>query len=136
MEEKEVVEEPIPKKIQNKTEEELREEIKEELKQEAENKEKQEQLEIKEQEKKHRVGRITLRLFFILLFLFILAETVIGVINMQRLNNNEEPIWYIDSKTEKSTNKTEITYNLGLYVIVKTKEGNETKTTLKPFFLK
>ena len=55
---------------------------------------------------------------------------------MQRLNEDKEPIWYINKKEEVTKFKSETTYNLGLYRIVKTKEGTEKRTELKPFFLK
>ena len=38
--------------------------------------------------------------------------------------------------SEKVNNKEETTCHLGLYVIVKTNEGNKKETSLKPFFLK
>ncbi len=123
-------EEPIPKKIESKSEEEIRNAVKEELKEEIKE-------EIQNEEKKKRsVFSIISRLFFTILFLFFLFETIIGVINMQRLNDDKEPVWYISSETKESNGKRETIYNLGLYVVVKTTESNQSKTTLKPFFLK
>ena len=130
-----------------KTEEEIKEEAKKEFEKEAEIKEqakkelleeqKREELkEYKSTSRKRSVGRIISRIIWTILFLFILFETVIGILDMNRLNNDKEPVWYFSSKTEKEKNKTETTYNLGLYVIVKTVDGKETKITLKPFFLK
>ena len=120
-------EEPILKK--RKTEDEIRAEVKVEF-----------EKEIKEQAEKERkkrsIGNIISRIFFTLLFLVVLFETVIGVLDMQRINDDKEPIWYLNSETKESKGRKEIIYNLGLYVIVKTKEGGETKITLKPFFLK
>ena len=52
-------------------------------------------------------------------------EVIIGVVNMNKINNEEEPVWYLDKKEVKTTEKIEIKYNLGLYNIVKTTEkGN------------
>ena len=59
-----------------------------------------------------------------------------GVLNMQRINEDKEPIWCFSKTEEQTNNKVEKKCNLGLYVIVKTQEGNEVKTSLKPFFLK
>lgn len=112
-----------------KTEEEIRQEVKQELQEEQEKKE-------LNGKKKRSVVRVISSIIFTLLFLFILFETIMGILDMQKINENKEPIWYINSKTEKSNGKTETIYDLGLYVIVKTNEGNKTKTMLKPFFLK
>ena len=54
---------------------------------------------------------------------------------MQKINNGEEPIWYLDVETTETELKTVTKYNLGLYRIVKTDTAKETKTTLKPFFI-
>ena len=114
--------------LEPKKKEDVQQEIKEEVKEE-----------IKKYEvskKKSGIGKILSRIIWTVLFLFILFETVIGILDMTRLNNNQEPVWYFDSKTEKTNNKTETTYNLGLYVIVQTTERNEKRIVLKPFFLK
>jgi len=136
-------EEPILKKVVHKTEDEIREEAKQEFEKEQAIKEqsklelqKQEEKENKTKNKKRKVVNIIFRVFFVLLFLFVLFETIMGVLGMQRLNEDKEPIWYISSKTEKNKNGEEIVYDLGLYVIIKTTEGNETKTILRPFFLR
>ncbi len=116
-----------------KTEEEIKEEVKKEVLEEV----KKEQLKNNENStKKKGIGRIIIKIVSTIFVLLVLLNTIIGVIGMQNVNDGKEPIWYIDSKEEKSGNKTEKTYNLGLYVIVKTKEGNKLKTVLKPFFLK
>ena len=93
---------------------------------------------LQEQKNKRKIKsiiRFIFRLICLIVFLFILFETIMGIFDMQRLNDDKEPIWYIDSKTEKTENKEQTTYNLGLYVITKTKEGNKIKIVLKPFFL-
>ena len=82
------------------------------------------------------IGRVILRLIYIAIALFLLFEAVMGILNMEKLNNDEEPVWYFSSKEENTKFKSETTYNLGLYTIVKTKEGTEKRITLKPFFLK
>ena len=71
-----------------------------------------------------------------LLTIVVIFEAAIGLINMQKINNDEEPVWYLDKQEEKTTEKIEIKYNLGLYKIVKTTEKGKMSTTLKPFFLK
>ena len=128
-----------PKKIQKKNEEvpanELNtklvehDEIKESNNQSAESK-------VKKESKIKGVGRIISRIIWALLFLFIIFEAVIGVLDMNRLNNDKEPVWYFSSKKEKENNKEITTYNLGLYVIVREREGMNYKISLKPFFLK
>lgn len=82
------------------------------------------------------IGKIIFRIVYVVVGLFIIFEAVIGILNMQRLNEDKEPIWYINKKEEVTKFKSETTYNLGLYRIVKTKEGTEKRTELKPFFLK
>lgn len=82
------------------------------------------------------IGKVILRIIYIAVLLFIIFEAVIGIMNMDRLNHDEEPVWYFSSKEENTKFKSETTYNLGLYTIVKTKEGLEKRITLKPFFLK
>lgn len=88
------------------------------------------------EKKKGGFFKIIFRIIGILVFLFILFETVIGIINMNQLNNDKEPVWYLNKNTTKEKGKTETTYNLGLYVIVNTTQGKEKKIALKPFFLK
>ena len=89
-----------------------------------------------EDSKGKKVFRIIGKIIYIVIGLFLLFEVVIGFLNMEKLNNDEEPIWYFSSKEEKTQSKSEITYNLGLYKIVKTRESNEKRIVLKPFFLK
>ena len=67
---------------------------------------------------------------------FILFEVIIGVINMNKISNDEEPIWYLEKTEEETLEKKETKYNLGLYRIVKTIEAGKMKTILKPFFIK
>ena len=86
--------------------------------------------------KKRSVWVIVLRLVCAAVLLFVIFETVMGVLDMQRLNEDKEPLWYIDS-SEEVTDEAKITrYNLGLYVIDKTEDSKETKIILKPFFIK
>ena len=89
----------------------------------------------KKKKKKRKIGRIIFNIFTSILFVVIVLDAVIGIINMQRINNKEEPIWYLSTKTEETELKTVTEYHLGLYKIVKTDTAKETKTTLKPFFL-
>lgn len=86
--------------------------------------------------KKRRFGRILVNIITFILFVVILLEAGIGILNMQRINNGEDPIWYLSTSKTETELKTVTEYNLGLYRIVKTDTARETKTTLKPFFLR
>lgn len=55
---------------------------------------------------------------------------------MQRLDKNEDPLWYINSNTEVVDDKTITKYNLGLYVIHKEESSSEKKLFLTLFFVK
>ena len=82
------------------------------------------------------ICRIIYRTISALITLLIIFEVAIGAINMNKINNEEEPMWYLDKKEEIKDNKKETKYNLGLYKIVKTEEEGKMKIMLKPFFLK
>jgi len=112
-----------------KTEEEIKEEARKELIAE------QEKIE-KKQRRNRSVVRIVLDFIFTIIFLFVLFETVMGVLDMQKINEDQDPIWYIDSKVEEVDNKKITSYNLGLYVIEKVESNTEKKVGLKPFFIK
>ena len=84
---------------------------------------------------KKSVGRIIVDILVWILFAIIIAEAAVGIINMQRINDEKKPVWYLNKKEVVTENKKEVTYNLGLYKIVKTDTAKETKTTLKPFFM-
>ena len=88
----------------------------------------------KKKKKKKKVGRIIVDILLTILFLIVVFEAVIGMINMQRINEEKEPVWYLSKDTETNNLKQETTYNLGLYKIVKTDTDKRTKITLKPFF--
>ena len=95
-----------------------------------------EQNQMTEPKKKQRsVLSIIFNILGIIVILILVAELIIGFLNMQKLSNGEEPIWCLDDKTEEQENKTTRTCNLGLYRIVKTDTDRETKITLQPFFL-
>jgi len=89
----------------------------------------------KKKKKKRKISRIIINTITFILFLVIVFDVVIGVVNMQRISNKEEPVWYLSTKTTETELKTVTEYHLGLYKIVKTDTAKETKTTLKPFFL-
>lgn len=91
-------------------------------------------VETKPKKKKKKIGKIIVDILVGLLFIVIVFETVIGMVNMQKINNEEKPVWYISKKEETNNLKTETTYNLGLYKIVKTDTAKKTTVTLKPFF--
>lgn len=85
--------------------------------------------------KKRRIGRTIANIITFILFLVIVLEAAIGVINMQRLNRGEEPVWYLNTKKTETELKTVVEYNLGLYKIVKTDTAQKTIISLKPFFI-
>ena len=89
----------------------------------------------KPKKKKRKIGRIIFNLISFLLFVVIIFDVAMGIINMQRISNKEEPIWYLDMKITESEKKTVTEYHLGLYKIIKTDTAKETKTSLLPFFL-
>lgn len=92
---------------------------------------------VKEEPKKQKkkVGRIIIDVAIFLLFIVIILEAAIGIINMQKLNNDEKPVWYISTRTNKTDKKEQTIYNLGLYKIVKTDTAKKTTIQLKPFFI-
>ena len=83
-----------------------------------------------------KIFRIVSKIISVILLLVIIFEVTMGILNMQRLNNNQDPIWYLDVDSKTEGDKKETTYNLGLYVIEKVEEKKEIKISLKPFFLK
>ena len=110
-------------------------EVKEESKEELEI-EKKPNDDKKEDKEKTSIVAVISRIMFVLVFLFLIAETVLGVLNLQKIDDDKEPIWCIKYETKDEDGKKEKICDIGFYVIVKTKKGNETKTSLKPFFLK
>ena len=85
--------------------------------------------------KKKKTGRIITDVILFLLFIVIVFEIVIGMVNMQRISNEKEPVWYLSSKKNETELKTEVTYNLGLYKIIKTDTSKKTTVSLRPFFI-
>ena len=88
------------------------------------------------QKKKKKKLKIFFNIIISILFVVVLLNAVVGMVNMQKINNDEEPIWYLDKEVTETDLKTITEYNLGLYKIVKTDTAKSTKTSLKPFFLK
>lgn len=89
----------------------------------------------KEKKKKRRIGRIIGNLIFTILLLVVVFEAVIGIINMQKINEGKEPVWYLSTKKTEEPNKIITEYNLGLYRIVRTETDKDTRIVLKLFFL-
>ena len=85
--------------------------------------------------KKKKVGRIILNIILWGFFLVVILEAAVGIINMQRINDEKEPIWYLDKNVTKTSKEEKTVYNLGLYKIVKLDNAKQTKTSLKPFFV-
>ena len=95
----------------------------------------EEQIQEKPKKKKKKIGRIIANVLVTILFLVIIIEAAIGIINMQRINDDKEAIWYISKKDNSNEVKNEVIYNLGLYKIVRTDTSKRTKIALKPFFV-
>ena len=89
----------------------------------------------KKKKKKKKLGRIITDVLLFLLFIVIVFEIAIGMVNMQRISEEKEPVWYLSSKTVETELKNEVIYNLGLYKIVKTDTSKKTTVSLKPFFI-
>lgn len=89
----------------------------------------------KTKKKKRKIGKLIFNIITFILFIAILIDAIIGIVNMQRINNNEEPVWYLSTNVTETELKTVTEYHLGLYKIVKTDTAKETKITLKPFFI-
>ena len=89
----------------------------------------------KKKKKKKKIGRIISDIIIFLLFIVIVFEIVIGMVNMQRISDEKEPVWYLSTKTVETDLKNETIYNLGLYKIVKTDTSKKTTVSLKPFFI-
>ena len=128
---------------EKKTEEQIREEARQEFEKEAEIKEQakkelveQQKQEEMKQSKKRGVFRFIYRFIITILIIFVIFETVMGLLNMNRLNDDKEPLWYINSKVTEDDGKKITTYNLGLYVIKKEEDNAGKKIVLRPFFLK
>ena len=112
--------------------EKIKEEVleQEELEQQKEIKE-----EINERRKKRKIGKIISNIIFTILILIIVFEAATGIINMQRINDEKEPVWYISEKKNNTDKKQETIYNLGLYKIVRTETSKKVTVTLRPFFI-
>ena len=147
MEEENKITEEAVEETKPKTEEEIRAEVRAELEHEQEIKDQAkrevEREELKKEEKKanrkrrkRSIGRLIWNIISTAIVLAIIFFTVMGLLDMQRLNNNEEPYWYISMKTEDIDNKKVTTYDLALYEIIKEEGNSEKKLTLRPFFLK
>ena len=112
------------------------EKIKEEVLEEEELEQQQEiKKEIKERKKKRKIGKIISNIIFTILILVVVFEAGIGIINMQRINDEKDPVWYISSKENNTDKKQEIIYNLGLYKIIRTETSKKITVTLRPFFI-
>jgi hypothetical protein len=95
--------------------------------------------EVKEKKKPSGIGKFFKFIFNTIITLAVIAillNTVIGVLDMQKLNNGEDPLWYTDVETTNDNGGTKTTYKIGLYVVEKVQDGQSTKMMLKPFFLK
>ena len=121
------MEEPELKK--RKTEEEIRREVREEIQKENEIKE------IKANTKRSIIA-IFLRIIFVLILICFIVLTALGVLNMNKMSEDKEPVWCFKQETKNENGKKEKICDLGLYVVIRSIQGNETQTSLKPFFLK
>ena len=85
--------------------------------------------------KARKFGRTIWTIFVTAIFLAIAFFTVMGILDMQRLNEDKEPLWYIDQTTEEIEGGMRTKYNVGLYVINKDVTSTEKTIILKPFFI-
>ena len=84
---------------------------------------------------KKRIGRTIFNLITILLFLLIIGEAALGIINMQKIRNDEKPVWCLSNTKTETELKTVTECHLGLYKIIKTDTSKKSTTSLVPFFL-
>lgn len=111
--------------------------VEEEIKEENNEPEQEETKKEKPKKKKKRkAGRIISNIIFTLIVLVILVEALVGIVNMKKLNDGEEPVWYLSTTKTEEENKVVTEYNLGLYRIVKTDTKIDSRIILKPFFIK
>ena len=86
--------------------------------------------------KKKGAIRIVWDIISTLIVLAIIFFAVMGILGVQRVNEDKEPYWYINVDKKTVDNKEITTYNLALFEIVQEKTSTEKKTSLKPFFYK
>lgn len=119
-----------------KTEEEIREEVRKEIERENELKEQEEIQKDKVKKTSKKVARIIWSLAMTLVFVYVVFVTIMGILNMQRLNEDKTPMWYFSTKVVEKDGKKDTYYNFGLYDIVKTEDASGSKAMIKPFFIK
>ena len=122
-------EKTVEEKEENKVEGEIKEENNEVEQQPVKEKK-------PKKKKKRRIGRIISNIIFTLIVLVILLEAIVGIVNMKKLNDGEEPVWYLSTTKTEEENKVVTEYNLGLYRIIKTDTKIDSRIILKPFFIK
>ena len=124
-----------------KTEEQIREEVKqeiereEEIRQEVRDELKQENQEDNAKRKSKKIARIIWSIIMWAVFLFVLFEAVMGILNMKRLNEEKEPLWYLNTKVVEKDGKKQTSYEIGLYDIVKVEDSAGKRIILRPFFI-
>lgn len=85
--------------------------------------------------KKKRTAHLIGNIIFVVLLVIILAEAILGFVNMNAIGNDKKPVFCFNEKEEIKKNEKVTTYHLGLYKIVHTETKEKTVITLKPFFL-
>lgn len=121
-----------------KTEEQIRDEVKQEIEREEEiRQEVKDEYEKKDNAKRNarKVVRIIWSICMVLVFLFVVFEIAMGILNMQRMNEEKDPLWYFTTDVKKEDSKKITSYNMGLYDIVKTEDLTGTRVMLRPFFI-
>ena len=121
------------------TNENVENQVKEEVKVEPKVEESEDVIQKAEEKDKRRAKKVARVIWNIVMWAIIIViafETVMGFLNMQRLNEDKEPIWYISTRVEKAEGKKETIYNMGLYEINKIEENGGKRVILKPFFIK
>lgn len=85
-------------------------------------------------QKKSLTKRI-INIIITLVLIFVVGNVAIGLLNMNKINNGEEPIWYTTKEEKKTSTKETTTYDILLFKIVKTSNAKGTTTSMKAFFL-
>ncbi len=101
-------------------------------------KEVEEVKEIKKEKKTKKKKSLTKRIINVivtLILILVVGNVAIGMLNMNKINNGEKPIWYTNKTEKKTTTKETTTYDVLLFKIIKTSNAKGTTTTMKVFFL-
>lgn len=88
-----------------------------------------------EEHKKRNIGRLIGNIIFYLVLAVFAVCAVFGVINFNKVKDNEQPMGYMSEETYQKDDKTVTVYNYFIYKIVKVKSDENTTVSLKLWFL-